>query len=159
MHPEDTLISSGDRAENVGSMDDVIRSRMEATLVQQVSIMAVARLIKHSNVSGSTVKLVAKKIPRELVADSMDVDPSNLSKLYQRTALSRSQTEELNELTQLWLEILHGLFKGDADLMNRWLNAPVPALEGSAPRELMSTFSGRKVLEGYLQEMRYGDLS
>ncbi len=144
--------------ESMESIDDLIKARVRSN-VRRVSNMRIARLIRRSNASGSTLRVVAREIPKELVAISIDINPSNLSKLYRREHLSRSQTEELNELTQFWHDALHGLFNGKKDLMERWLNAPVPALEGSKPRDLMETFAGRKVLEGYIDQIRYGDYS
>ena len=143
----------------VRSIDELIHQRFNSTITVHISAIGMAKLVEYSQISGATLQFITKKIPRDLVARSIDINPTNLSKLYQRENLSRSQTEELNGLTEQWQEVLFGLFKGDRELMGKWLDTPVPALDGSTPRSLLSTFAGRRVLEGYIQNIRYGDYS
>ncbi|MFV0277651.1 MAG: MbcA/ParS/Xre antitoxin family protein [Parahaliea sp.] len=82
---------------------------------------------------------------------------SNFAKLYQRM-LSRPQTDEINDLTLLWLEF-RDFFEDDRALIDEWLSASVPALSGARPRDLVSTFAGRQAVRAVLDAMRYGDFS
>jgi len=56
-------------------------------------------------------------------------------------------------------DVLKDLFDGDEQIMGHWLEAPVPALEGKTPRDLMETIAGRKVLESYVEKLKRGDYS
>lgn len=105
-----------------------------------------------SKVSGTTLKWIAKVIPRDVVADSLEVNATNLSKLYQRKSLSRTQTEGLEDLTHLWKDVQQDLFSGDEKMMKRWMDTPVPALDGETPKKLMGTLTGRKVLDGCIRD-------
>ncbi|SOB77201.1 Protein of unknown function [Marinobacter sp. LV10R510-11A] len=143
----------------IGSIDDLLRFRVGNAKARPVSRIVTAELISRAPASGGALHAIAKAIPRDVVAGSLDINPTNLSKLYRRKALSRTQTEELDNLTQVWTDALQGLFEGDKELMARWLDSPVPALNLNTPRQLMSSLSGRRVLEGFIQDIQYGDYS
>ena len=55
--------------------------------------------------------------------------------------------------------VLTNLFDGDDQLFSRWLETPVPALAGEAPKTLMETPTGCDVLERYVEKLRCGDYS
>jgi putative toxin-antitoxin system antitoxin component (TIGR02293 family) len=143
----------------IDNIDDLLRLRISREVKQPISRLMTAMLISKQPASGETLKFISATIPKDVVAASLEINPTNLSKLYRRQALSRTQTEELDSLTQVWKDALYGLFQGDEDTMIRWLETPVPALNGTTPRSLMGTLSGRRVLEGYIQDLRYGDYS
>jgi uncharacterized protein (DUF2384 family) len=44
-------------------------------------------------------------------------------------------------------------------MMRRWLDTPVPALDGETPKNLMETSTGRNVLKGYVEKLKNGDYS
>lgn len=56
-------------------------------------------------------------------------------------------------------EIRRTLFRGDDELFERWLSRPVPALEGKTPNQLLVDPMGIDQLQGYLCDMKYGNLS
>ncbi|KRW83685.1 MbcA/ParS/Xre antitoxin family protein [Marinobacter sp. P4B1] len=143
----------------IRSVDDLFKFRLSEKPGPRVSLIKTRRLITSSLASGSGLRFIATVIPRDLIADSLDVSITNLAKLYQRKALSRTQTEELEDLTNLWKEVEQDLFSGDKEMMKRWLDTPVPALDGETPKSLMGTITGRKVLERHVQKLKYGDYS
>ncbi len=143
----------------INNIDELFRFRLSQKRGPRVSLIRTRQLMASSKVSGTTLKWIAKVIPRDVVADSLEVSASNLSKLYQRKSLSRTQTEGLEDLTHLWKDVLQDLFSGDEQMMRRWLDTPVPALDGETPKKLMGTLTGRKVLDGYIQKLKYGDYS
>jgi putative toxin-antitoxin system antitoxin component (TIGR02293 family) len=143
----------------ISSVDELFKFRLSEKRGPRVSLIKTRRLMADSKASGATLKFIATVIPRDLIADSLEVNPTNLAKLYQRKSLSRTQTEELEDLTHLWKEIQQDLFSGDEQMMKRWLDTPVPALDGETPKSLMGTITGRKVVEKYVQKLKYGDYS
>lgn len=135
--------------------DDMVKRLISGANPKDFSPLTQAVLLRHP-LSGSTLKLVAERVSRGLVAAAIGISASNLSKLYKRE-LSQTQSEEVVSLTTLWAE-LKEFFGGDMEMLNSWLDEPVPALEGT-PRSLMSTFAGRRAIETYLDRVRYGDYS
>lgn len=143
----------------IDNIDDLLRLRISREVKQPISRLMTAMLISKKPASGETLKYISATIPKDVVAASLEINPTNLSKLYRRQVLSRTQTEELDSLTQVWKDALYGLFSGSSEAMTRWLETPVPALNGVTPRSLMGTLSGRRVLEGYIQDLKFGDYS
>lgn len=143
----------------INTVDELFRLRLFATKEPRVALLRIHKLIATSRVSGPTLKLITQYIPRDLVADALEVNPANLARLYRYKHLSRTQTETLEDLTHLWRNIDEGLFAGDQQMMKRWLDTPVPVLDGEPPKKLMATLTGRKLLDGYIQNLKYGDYS
>lgn len=56
-------------------------------------------------------------------------------------------------------DALKDLFDGDKQLMDRWLETPVPVLEGKSPKTLLGTHGGREALSVYIQKLKRGDYS
>lgn len=72
--------------------------------------------------------------------------------------LSRTQSEDISDLTELWAE-LKNVFMGDESLLSNWLFKPLPTLNGQAPISLMHTLYGRKALREVLDCICHGDFS
>ncbi|OZB41963.1 MAG: hypothetical protein B7X50_05765 [Alishewanella sp. 34-51-39] len=49
-------------------------------------------------------------------------------------------------------------FNNDLDLMNEWLDAPIPRLDGQCPRTLLLE-EKRSELFTVLQEMKFGEIA
>lgn len=55
-------------------------------------------------------------------------------------------------------EELTVFFNNDIDLMNEWLDAPIPRLDGQCPRTLLLE-EKRSELFTVLQEMKFGEIA
>ncbi len=140
------------------TLDDVVLSRIGTGSTEaRVSYLAEATL-QEPRLAGKTLRAVAKAIPREVVARSIDINVTNLSKLYSRKHLTRVQSEDISDLTALWQE-MNEVFMGDGETLREWLADPLPALNGRAPKELMQTLPGRKALREILDSLRQGDFA
>lgn len=115
-------------------------------------------LLEEMHLDGNTLKRVAITLPRQIVARAIEVDSSELHKLYRRKRLSKLQSEKISDLTALWAQ-LNVVFAHDSQAMHEWLNAELPALRGRSPSQLMETLSGRKALRETLNRLQYGDFS
>jgi putative toxin-antitoxin system antitoxin component (TIGR02293 family) len=147
------------RIVHLSNIDDLFKARLSGRRGSRASLLKTRQLVISSKATGKTLRWMTNVIPRDLIAEALEVNPTNLSKLYRRKELSRTQTEGLEDLTHLWRDVAQDLFNGNAELMTRWLDTPVPALEGDTPKALMGTMTGRKVLEGYIDKLKYGDYS
>lgn len=143
----------------INTIDELFRLRLFATKEPRVTRLRIHKLIVVSGVSGPTLKLITQYIPKNLVAEALEVNPANLARLYQRKYLSRTQTEVLEDLARLWGIIDEELFAGDQQMMRRWLETPVPALDGEPPMKLMASLTGRKLLNGHIKKLKSGDYS
>jgi len=141
----------------MNTADELFALRLSEKRTSYMSLLRIHRLMSFSKASGSTLRSITTIIPKDLIADTLEISPQNLSKLYQRKSLSRTQTEQLEGLTYLWGKIQQELFIDDQQMMQRWLDTPVPALDGEKPKSLMGTITGRKLVEQYLQKLSYGD--
>lgn len=78
------------------TLDSLILARIEPnTAFVNVSVLSEA-MIEEPRINGQTLRVVAKKLPRDVVANTIDVASTNLSKLYSRKFLSRTQNLKLN---------------------------------------------------------------
>src|SRR5690606_34298019 len=129
------LASNTKRSAKAGAMvdintaDELFALRLSEKQAANVSPLKISRIMSCSKTSGATLKSIATVIPNDLIAGTLDVSPQNLARLYQRKSLSRTQTEQLEGLTYLWGKIQQELFTGDQQIMQRWLETPVPALD------------------------------
>lgn len=112
----------------------------------------------NEGVSGTVLRPVIKHIPKPLVVLTVGSDQSNFSKLIKRKRLSGRQTEDLNDLTNLWAE-LREFFAWDEAMVKNWIEDPSPALDGMPPSSIMSSLEGRNIIREQLDVMRYGDFA
>ncbi|NOI66680.1 MbcA/ParS/Xre antitoxin family protein [Vibrio sp. 99-8-1] len=140
------------------TLDSIVLSRFEENYdIDSVPLLTEATL-KEPRLAGQTLRIVVKTIPREVVAKTIDVSSSNLSKLYARKHLTIPQSQDISDLTAFWAE-MRDVFMGDSELIDEWLNDALPSLDGRAPIELVQTLAGRKALREVLERLRYGDFS
>ena len=67
-------------------------------------------------------------------------------------------TENHNIITSDRLAIeLREFFENDEQLMNEWINTPLPILEGQKPSELFGNVEGREKLMHVVGLMKHGD--
>jgi uncharacterized protein (DUF2384 family) len=107
-------------------------------------------------ISGSTLKFVTQHIPRDIVIRTVGSDSTNIAKLFRKKHLSKSISDDVNDLTRLWQE-LNTFFEGDQEMLSEWICTNLPALEGEKPETLMDSFVGRNAIKKCLNKMRYGD--
>ena len=136
-------------------MDELIRCILLGTHPQQFSGLTEAILLRKP-LSGRGLRVVTENLPPSLICEVLEISKPQLSKLYAKT-LSRAQTEQISSLAKLWIN-LEEFFNGDRDMLDSWLDDPIPVL-GGVPRDLISTFAGRRAVEDYIGRVRYGDLS
>ncbi len=147
------------RTEEINSMDELLTFHLSEKPSPHVFLIQTCQLLSSSKASGATLKFIATVIPGDIVAHSLEVNPRSLAQLCRRKSLSRTQTEVLEDLTCLWGKIQQKLFGGDQWTMQRWLDIPVPALDGETPKNLMGTVTGRKIVEKHVRMLKYGDYS
>ena len=109
-------------------------------------------------VSGSVLRKITQHIPKPVVVKTIGVDVTNFSKLYRKKHLSGKQTEDLNDLTALWSELIT-FFDNDETLVNEWINEPIPVLDGACPRDLLPSQYGRDEIREMLDAMKFGDFA
>ncbi|GIB17400.1 DUF2384 domain-containing protein [Vibrio cholerae] len=140
------------------SLDEIVLSRLSPDFeVHNTSALEEA-MLDEPRLRGQTLRVVTQNISRDVVAKAIDVDRTNLSKLYSRKLLSRVQSEDISDLTLLWAEMRDVFDNNDAQL-KEWLNASLPALNGRAPVDFMHSLAGRKALRDILNRLTYGDFS
>lgn len=137
-------------------MDQLVLRMLDAHAESHPSPLAEAALLRESRLSGVTLRRVAARIPRSIVAETLEIRPDQLPKLF-AGRLGRTQTEQVLHLVGLWAR-LETLFQGDQAMLEGWIAEPIAAL-GVAPAELLATFSGRDVIEDLTRRIQYGDLS
>ncbi len=138
------------------TLDDIVLSRLESDY-EMINPLLEATL-EEQRLAGQTLRSIVKRIPREVVAKTIDVNSTNLAKLYKRKHLSRVQSEDISDLTSLWAE-MNEVFMHDDKTLTEWLHAALPALNGRMPAELIQTLAGRKAVREVLNRLRYGDFS
>ncbi|OEE38329.1 hypothetical protein A1QO_02820 [Vibrio genomosp. F10 str. ZF-129] len=140
------------------TLDDIVISRLDSSRQATSSSWLAEATLDEQRLAGHTLRVVVKTIPRDLVAHTIDVSPSNFSKLYKRKHLSRVQSEDISDLTATWAE-MRDIFMNQDKLIAEWLDSPLPSLNGRKPSDLLQTLVGRKVLREQLNRLRYGDFS
>lgn len=136
---------------------DVFESRMKSRSPKTLAVsprVMVDLLCK--GVQGDVLKRVVEHIPKVVVYGAVGTDSTNFSKMVRRERLTGRVTEELNDLTRLWAE-LRQFFNWDDELVKEWIEQKLPALDGAAPIELMSSQAGREIVKQQLDAMRFGD--
>lgn len=107
--------------------------------------------------AGSVVRslIEALHVPRIVVSEILNVDESNVARLYQRPRVSASQSESIMDTTRLMLKAVRVF--GNQELAIEWLQTPVPALGNARPFDLMDTFAGRKWIDQVLCNIESGE--
>ncbi|TKB51196.1 DUF2384 domain-containing protein [Ferrimonas sediminicola] len=140
------------------SLDEIVISRLEPGIKPESTTALHEAILQEQRLTGRALKLVAKRLPRQIVAGAIGINTSNLSKLYYRKRLSRVQSERISDLTATWSE-LNDVFMHDDNALNEWLHSKLPALSGRPPAKLLETIVGRKALREILNRLRYADFS
>ena len=104
------------------TLDDIVLSRISNPENVIITSALNQAMIREPRITGKTLQAVARHIPRVVVADTIEVNNSNLSKLYQRKFLSRVQSEDISDLTELWAEMMD-VFMEDEEDLREWLGA------------------------------------
>lgn len=107
--------------------------------------------------AGSAVRslIEALHVPRPVASEILNVDESNVARLYQRPRVSVTQSESIMDTTRLILKAVRVF--GNKELAYDWLQAPVPALGNYRPYDLMDTFEGRKWIDQVLCNIESGE--
>lgn len=107
--------------------------------------------------AGSAVRSLTEALhmPRVVVSEILNVDESNVARLYQRPRVSVAQSESIMDTTRLMLKAVRVF--GNQDLATEWLQTPVPALGNARPFDLMDTFEGRKWIDQVLSNIESGE--
>lgn len=109
-------------------------------------------------VSGRMLKEIIQSTgQRKLWSHILNVDSSNLSKLYARARLDREASEDvldsvrvLNQAAKVWESL---------EMAIEWLNSEVPALANQVPIELFDTAEGRRWISQVLTHVEHGEFS
>ena len=149
--------------ENIDSTDDseylfeLFKSRLESKTVadQPYSPWVFVELLK-SGVRGTILQSLVKSIPEKVVLDALDTDKTNLYRLMRKKRLSPKQTEELNDLTAVWSELM-SFFDNNKSSVRDWIIQSLPALDGGCVLDLISSHYGRNEVRLILEKMKYGD--
>jgi uncharacterized protein (DUF2384 family) len=140
-------------------LSELFISRVEDKRAHKVHIGTKVFLeLLERGVDGAVLTAVSRHIPKPIVVKTVGSDQTNLSKLIRKKHLSGKQTEELNDLTNLWQE-LREFFAWDEASVKDWISCPVPALEGTQPSVLIASAFGRAKVRECLEVMKYGDLA
>jgi putative toxin-antitoxin system antitoxin component (TIGR02293 family) len=95
---------------------------------------------------------------RELFSGLLGISsPSNLSRLYQRKKLDKTQSENLLDTIHVFMQA--NMVFEDADKASEWMGSEIRALGNRTPVSLCDTFKGREMVEQALQKIEYGDFS
>lgn len=112
----------------------------------------------HTGIPGAVVREAIGVLGhRELFANILDVKSANLSRVYRRKRLNKTDSESILDMLRLISEA--ALVFKSRDLANEWLSTILPALGGKRPADLCDTFEGRKLVRVTLRKVEYGDFS
>lgn len=110
-----------------------------------------------AGLAGSVVRslIEALHMPRMVVSGILNVDESNIARLYQRPRVSVAQSESIMDTTRLMLKAVKVF--ASQELATQWLQTPIPALGNARPYDLMDTFEGRKWIDQVLGNIESGE--
>lgn len=94
---------------------------------------------------------------RELFVNILGVQSANLSRVYRRKHLDKTDSESVLDLLRVVSEARR-VFES-RELADEWLSTVVPALGGNRPIDLCDTFEGRDLVRDALRKVQYGDFS
>jgi uncharacterized protein (DUF2384 family) len=141
------------------NLDRLFVARVENTAHDEITISPkiFAQMLEHG-ICTDTLRVIMAHIPRTIVAATIGIKESSVSNIPVHKRLSRTQTDQLNDLTKLWLN-LNQFFDFDTVMLNEWLANPLPIVDGACPNDLIISQYGRDVIRTRLDEMRHGDFS
>lgn len=109
-------------------------------------------------VPGIAVRQAIKALGhRELFADILGVPSANLSRIYKRERLNKSDSEAVLDLLRVFREASQ-VFES-RQISDRWLSSALPVLGCNRPVDLCGTFEGRRLVRGVLKKVSHGDFS
>lgn len=113
----------------------------------------------HKGVSGEVIRQAVKAMGnnRELFLRLLEVDSANLSRVFKKKHLGRTDTEEVLDTLRVYREAVR-IFESD-EVARDWLSSPIRALSGRAPEALCDTFEGRSLVRATLRKIEQGDFS
>lgn len=135
----------------------ILRVEASKKLRSSYSHLALCRAIK-TGVPGSLLRRLINSIPKKIVMASLDLAAEDYSKLVRRKTLTLNQTDNLNELTKIWVE-LRMLFNFDESSLKEWVDEELPILERTKVRDLIVTNAGRALIRELVSEMLSGELA
>lgn len=136
------------------TIDNYVSTRLDGEGLE-INQVKEAQLLQYG-MKGETLKQVANVLPKASLARVLETAPSNLSKMYSRKTLSRSQTEAVFESVKVWQDTIE-LFSNDQSLAMQWFETAIPAIGGEKPIDLFDSFAGRAVIRTLLEQLKYGD--
>jgi putative toxin-antitoxin system antitoxin component (TIGR02293 family) len=105
---------------------------------------------------GDVLKQAVVKLGhRELFVRLLETTTGNLNRFYRRKALTQSQSEAVLDTLRLFSKAT-SVF-GDQEKALQWLECSIPALGDQIPIDLCDTFEGRKMVQGALRKIEYGE--
>jgi len=115
--------------------------------------------ITRDGLSGAVLKQVVDTIGnRDLFTGLLGISsPSNLSRLYQRKKLDKTQSENVLDTIHVFMQA--NLVFEDTGKANEWMNSEIRALGNRTPVSLCDTFKGREMVEQALRKIEHGDFS
>ena len=119
---------------------------------------AYLELVEHG-ISGAVVRRAVKQFPQQrlVICRALGTTTNNLSRLYNRKALTPAHTEEMLDVLSVY-EMAFKLYE-DWALVEELLSTPIIALNNQQPNELMNTFIGRTMVKEVINKMLYGEFS
>ncbi|MFT5164450.1 MAG: putative toxin-antitoxin system antitoxin component (TIGR02293 family) [Alteromonadaceae bacterium] len=94
---------------------------------------------------------------RDLFVRLLNTTSGNLSRLFTKPCLSRSDSEQVLDTIKVYRQA-DDVFD-DPDKAREFLKTSIPALNGDMPIDLLDTFSGRQLVQQLLRKIEYGDFS
>lgn len=120
-------------------------------------ILLTALLIRNG-ITGGFVKILSNIIPKDLLANILNISRTKLSYQYKRKSLNKSQTESVVGFIKIWSELMI-LFKNKNEVVIQWLIKGKGPLCGKAPIDLMDTGPGREAVSDMIYRVKTSDLS
>jgi len=153
-----TALAQKNKDVEITELESIIEVRVLGRGKAKVIAPQREAILIRNGVPGKILRVLTQTIPRYILIDTVDSDRSNFSKLYRKKHLSKSQGDEVNDLSLMWAE-LREFFDYDDTEVKEWVATPLPILDGMAPGSLLDTFSGRTAVRNTLNKMRYGDFA
>lgn len=94
---------------------------------------------------------------RELFVDILGVQSANLSRVYRRKRLDKTDSESVLDVLRVVSEATR-VFES-RERADEWLATPLTALGGHRPIDLCDTFEGRDLVRSALRKVEFGDFS
>nr|WP_298374792.1 antitoxin Xre/MbcA/ParS toxin-binding domain-containing protein [uncultured Halomonas sp.] len=113
----------------------------------------------YKGISGDVIRQAIKAMGnnRALFLRLLEVDSANLSRVFKKKHLGRTDTEEVLDTLRIYREAVR-IFESH-EVARDWLSSPIRALSDRAPEELCDTFEGRSLVRATLRKIEQGDFS